>query len=332
VRSGYVWSKQGTPGFNGEVSTTTDTNLTLKANYYGFNGVQPFASLMVNAPTGKTALFGNAAFARMDSDLVDILTFGEGWNIGPTVGANFPITRDLMFTASVGYTNRGPYTREGAIEPTTGLQGTTRLDPGNNTTYTATLAYDDDRLAVTLTGTYTTETETTLDAAPLYKSGARWRGFFDIEYQWNAAWRSELTASVVHTNSNKVTQTGISDLVYEAFNSNSNVYRVDFETSYKMDRFSIGPTLGYLYRDANSWSSTAFQFLPAKTRWSAGMFAGYKVTPTFSINGRVEHIWIRENENPDKVVTALSVLLPGSGVPTISGDGWLISLGGTVKW
>lgn len=83
VRGGYVDASQTTPGMSGQVSTQTDTSITEKVTYLGLAGLQPFASVSINIPTGKTALLGNSANARMDPDLVEIPTYGEGWNIGP---------------------------------------------------------------------------------------------------------------------------------------------------------------------------------------------------------------------------------------------------------
>src|SRR5712691_11324427 len=107
VRGGTVHAQQGTPGMAGTVDTVTDTVTSGTLTYLGLNGLQPFVSLNLNLPTGRSALYGSAAFARMDPDLVEIATFGEGFNIGPTVGFNLPITRSLIFTSSVGYTWRG---------------------------------------------------------------------------------------------------------------------------------------------------------------------------------------------------------------------------------
>jgi hypothetical protein len=92
ARSGYVSAKQTTGGQTGAVTTTTDTTLTPTVTYLGWETLQPFTSVTLNLPTGKSVLYGNTRFARMDSDLVDIPTFGEGFNIGPSIGANIPFT------------------------------------------------------------------------------------------------------------------------------------------------------------------------------------------------------------------------------------------------
>ena len=85
-RGGWVWARQSTAGATGEVATATDTAMAATVTYLGTDGIQPFASLLINLPTGRSQLFGSAANARMDPDLVDISSFGEGFNIGPSFG------------------------------------------------------------------------------------------------------------------------------------------------------------------------------------------------------------------------------------------------------
>ena len=112
ARGGWVWARQSAPGLTGEVDTITDTAFSGTVTYYGWKGIQPFVSLGMNLPTGKPALFGPSANARMDPNLVDIATFGEGFNIGPTVGFTLPVSKDLLLTLSAGHTWRGTSTRQ----------------------------------------------------------------------------------------------------------------------------------------------------------------------------------------------------------------------------
>jgi hypothetical protein len=330
VRSGYVSARQTTPGASGEVSTTTDTMLNAKAAFLGWNGIQPFATLSVNVPTGKSALLGTSAFARLDPDLVDLATYGEGLNIGPTGGVNVPLTDDILVSAGGGYTYRGPYDREGAIDPVTLVQGLTHLKPGDQASANGTIGYDDDRLAIVLGGNYTVESTTFLDDQAFYKTGDRRRANLAVSYEWDKFWDSSATANYSHYNRNSVAMLGMPGLVPEQFNSNATVYRVDVDTTYKLGPWSAGPVGGYLFRDRNSWNSDSFQFLPAKTRWLAGGVMGYKLTPQTAINGRFEYYWISEGSNPQKI--ALGTALPGTAIPAVSGTGWLMSLAATVKW
>lgn len=126
VRGGWVKAAQTTTGLAGEVATSTDTAVSFNTTYLGWQGLQPFIALSANLPTGKSALFGTSVNARMDPDLVEISTFGEGYNFGPSFGLNVPIAGSLLFTTSVGYAYRGPFNRESAF-PTLPLVSTPTL-------------------------------------------------------------------------------------------------------------------------------------------------------------------------------------------------------------
>ena len=66
----------------------------------------------------------------------------------------------------------------------------------------------------------------------------------------------------------------------ERLNSNSNVYRVGLQHLFPIDQFQIGPVASFLYRDHNGYNSTTLQFVPQKTRWTAGMLAQYAPNAT----------------------------------------------------
>jgi hypothetical protein len=89
--------------------------------------------------------------------------------------------------------------------------------------------------------------------------------------------------------------------------------------------FTVGPTAGYLYRDHDGYDAATFSFVPAKTRWAVGGVANYNVTNKININGRVERVWIRENETPGPPAFAPLV-------PFMSGDAWVVAGGATVNF
>ena len=206
VRSGWVRSSQSTAGLSGTVETITDTVMSGTLTYLGINGVQPFVSMNVNAPTGRAALFGNEANARMDPDLVEIGSFGEGWNLGPSAGASFSITESMLLTASVGYTWRGRFDRERSsseINPT--VQNATSLDPGQVITGTLTLGYQDPQWSWSVTGTLSEESITRENGVDLYKPGLRYVASATVARNWPERWgQTTVNASYAHSNRNEV--------------------------------------------------------------------------------------------------------------------------------
>ena len=347
VRGGWVKAAQTTTGLAGEVATSTDTAVSFNTTYLGWQGLQPFIALSANLPTGKSALFGTSVNARMDPDLVEISTFGEGYNFGPSFGLNVPIAGSLLFTTSVGYTYRGPFNRELAfstlppgVDPALvanliDVIPTVRIDPGENTTVTAAINYGAGSFAAGLTGATSWELPTIVRDLPTFRPGLRHLLSLRSSYKWPEKWGvTELTAAAAHSNRNKlVFETATPTL--ERFNSNSNVYRVGLQHLFPVDQFQIGPVASFLYRDHNGYNSTTLQFVPQKTRWAAGMLAQYAPNASVTLNARVEHVWTRENESPTNDDVKLDVLakslIPASTVSVISGTAWQTSFGVNVK-
>jgi hypothetical protein len=329
TRAGYVKARQSTTGTEGSVSTATDTQVSGTATYTGINGLQPYLSLMLNLPTGRSALYGTTRFARMDPDLVDVPTYGEGFNAGPSAGVNVPITTSLLASFSVGYTYRGPFDREGLIDATTLIQPTDRVNPGDVVTGTATLGYVGNNVMLQGSFSYAAETQTTVTGIPQYRAGGRYVVTGSANYTWSPSWASSVNAFWNHGNRNEVLNAGLGVLVTEAFNSNTDVVRVNVEHTYSSGALSIGPVGSYLRRFRNSWDPLRFAFVPAKTRWSLGGSGQYKLTDTVALSMRVEHVWTQEDDSPDKILNG--VITAGTGIPALSGEGWIASIGAIAK-
>ena len=332
-RTGFVWASQTTAGNRGDVSTPVDSQLSGTVTYLGINGIQPFGTLMFNLPTGRSALFGNARFARMDPDLVDLQTYGEGFNFGPTFGVNIPITPELIVTLSAGYTSRGAFDHEAANF--LGLiTATDRIKNGNETTVTGSVAWTHGQLSVQGSIAHAWDGISTSTPGPLssdgfgeYRVGPRTTVSGSIGYAWNTQWSSSVNGYWVHTDKNDVLNAAGTMLIPDMFNSNTDVFRINFDSTFKMKNgVSVGPVVSFLDRNHNSWDPVAFAFVPAKTRVSLGGVAAYNALPNVKINGRVEHIWTHEETHPDVPG------FPGTGLPDMTGGSWLILGGVTVTY
>jgi hypothetical protein len=323
ARSGYVSSSQDTTGVKGSSSSFTDSSLSSTYSYLGWAGFQPALSLALNLPTGRTNFQGNSKNGKMDPDVVALGVTGEGFNFAPTLSANVPLSETSMLGFGVGYTSRGAFRREGTLPGTT-----TKLNPGDVTTFNASYGYQDETVALQLAASYSLESTTTLDGAQFYRSGDRWLLSATLAYAWNENWTTQAGVSMSHYGKNDVLTLGLPPLIAELFNSNSNSYPMSLSTSYAGEDFSIGPKLTYLYRDHNAWSPTSYQFLPAKSSWSFGLEGSYAASDTLNFTGSVERGWVHESDNPDKLLGG--IIIPGTGVPPYSTDSWRFSIGASI--
>ena len=327
LRGGYVGARQSTPGQSGNASTMTDTSFTTTVTYTGWEIAQPFASLAFNLPTGTAALMGQSRFARMDPDLVDIPTFGEGFNVGPTLGANIPLSENLMLTLGAGYTSRGAFNREGPTLPAP--QGTQRAKPGDVATASAALGYQDGPWTARLSSSYAIEQTTLLDGVAQYRAGPVFNLSLAAGYSWNDNWSS--SANFAYQYGGKNLLPSPITLAAEPFNSNSSVYRATIDTTYKTGAFQIGPTFSWLYRDHNGYDSTNLSFVAAKTKWSAGVVGRYSATDKISITGRVERLWVSEGGSPIKL-DPFGFPVLGTLTPQVVSNAWIVSLGASIQY
>lgn len=342
-RGGWIHARQSTAGLAGEVETATDTVAAGTLTYRGFAGLQPFVSVSTNLPTGRSVLFGAAANARMDPDMVEIGSFGEGFNIGPTLGFNLLFSPSFVLTASVGYTWRGPFDRENSLTPANANQAPsdaqilTGINPGNVLTGTMGLSYKDGPWAASVTGAISEETTSTETGTALYKAGRRYLGSATLAYSWpQDIGVTTLAAAAAHANRNDVLFLGASALITEPLNTNANVYRAGLQHLVPFDALWIGPTGSVLYRDNNSYDSMTLQFVPAKRRYAAGGVMQYAASDKISFNARAEHVWTHEGDRPSANGEKFSVLandfVPGSAVPVVTGRGWQISTGLNIQF
>jgi len=327
VRSGYIRSQQSTSTSASASESMTDTALATTWTYYGWNGVQPFVALNVNVPTAhwSAGATSNATLPtnKADSDIVKPV-LGEGWNVGPSVGANFALTPALIVSAGFGYTYRGPFTGT----TTTGVNsvGPASFNPGDVYTINTGLGWSGDTDIVQLSLAYSKETISYQDSAPLYRAGGRIIANLKAGHSWDDNWSTRGAFTFSHFGKNDVAMAGLPDLAHEVFNSNSNLYSATLEQVFSKDNYSIGPSVTYLYRDRNGYDPTTFQFIPAKTSWAAGLGAKAALRDNIKVSAKVEHIWVHEGDNPDKLIL-LNTILPGSGVPAAITRAWSVSVG-----
>ena len=335
VRSGYIWARQSTATSEFEARSMTDTTVSAKTSYYGFNGVQPFAALSVNIPTAHATTSGgntnSSATNKTDSDIVATPTFGEGWNVGPSVGTSLSFSETTIVSFGFGYTYRGPFM--GGVPPTTGTPTNTVADfkPGDVGTINAGLGWSGERAVVQVSLSYSMETTSYQDGMPLYRAGGRIIAGLKGGYTWDQNWSTRAAFNFSHFEKNEVSMAGLPNLVRETFNSNSDVFRVTVDQLYSKDNYSIGLTGSYLVRNHNGYDPSTFQFIPAKTSWSAGLTAQVTPAKNNTVSARVERIWVREDNNPDKF-DPLNAIIPGSGVPMTVTDAWVVSIGGNVRF
>ena len=314
ARSGYAFTKQETVSSAGSLNTLTDTILQSTLTYLSIDGFIPFISLNVNAPSGKSALYGKSRFVRMDPDLVDLANFGEGWNTGPTIGANIPISDELIFTIGAGYTARGEFPRE-TDDGSGSFMMSQKMNPGNNLSVNASVNYQIEPWSFAVGLSYTKESRTFIDGLANFRAGDKYIIIGSATRAWSEVWSTSLSGNATFAAKNDTIPFGGTSVIPELYNSNSRMIRFGLDHLWTEGNWSMGPSVSYLNRNKNSYNSINYSFIPAKTRLAAGGLAKYKFNDTMFLSTRIDRAWVQEKEYPLIFV------------PIVKSNAWFLSLG-----
>jgi hypothetical protein len=315
ARGGYVDSKQTTVGQSGGYSGFIDTLVAGTVTYKANPNIQPFLSLAMNLPTGQSALYGNARFARMDPDIVFVPTFGEGFNIGPTVGVVLPFDKDRSLTLAAGYTSRGSYTREDAATGTLPVE----VSPSDEISASALWRHKLNPKFTYwggLTYAWQSTTELALPGDNLrVDPGNRITVDAGARYSWTPLWHTTGRFGYTHISETSASDDLFGVLNTPGVNANNDTFFYSLEQLYGFDKYGVGVRGSYFHRDQNEYSVTVGSFVPAKDRYALTAFVALPATEQLFLNAAVSRIWSSEDADI------------GSGTPEIDIDAWTISVG-----
>lgn len=346
IKDGYVYSVQNTPGqearYEGPVDTQTSFNLTVLS----FESIRPLLGLALNLPTGNTYLPGNQRFTRMDPDLVDVGSYGVGFNVNPTAGFIFGLDEHTAISLSGGYTWQGDFTKEGinlsqvanpTPPPTTIVVSTfdlrQRVSPGNTFTANGNISSTFGALVLTSSLAYMGSSHASLDGGITGRAGAKWTGNSTANYQFDARAALSVNVSANFSEKNEIPN-GLGGLIPEAKNSNSLMVIGSVEPSYMAtEKLRLAVNYSFLHRDHNFYDQLENQFVPAKQKHLAGASATYALTQTASVTLRGSHAWVRQDDGPLLPTT----LLPPPPVlalqpPALTYGVWAGSVGANLRF
>lgn len=345
IKGGYVYSAQRTFGqsahYEGPIDTQASFNLTL----LNFDSIRPLLGLSMNLPTGNTYLPGNQRFTRMDADLVDVGSYGTGFNLNPTAGFIIGLTENIAASLSAGYTWQGNFTKEGinlaeipnpAPPPinisvsTLDLRQTVR--PGATHTLNANISGSFTNLVLITSAAYVGSSEASIDNKPSGRAGARFTANGTATYNFDQ--RTALTTNVSWSFAEKnEIPNGLGGLVVEPKNSNSNVYTGSVEPSYLLtERLKLATNYSFLYRDHNYYDPIQEQFIPAKHKYQVGASATYAVGNAASIVVRGSHSWIKQEDGPYLLSNVGPPAVVGPQPPALSYQAWATSVAANVRF
>ena len=335
AKTGYVWSSHRTPGqeasYNGPVDSQASLLVTLGTSY-----LRPVLGVAVNIPTGESVLSGQRRLTRMDPDLVELGTYGEGFNITPSLGVTFAPTANFIVTPSIGYSWRGEFDRESFV-PATGLfTGRHTIDPGDVLTASVSAIAKVGTWIIQGSAGYTAESEVYRDGVAIGKKGdgaiANVAALYPVSDKVNVL----LNGSWGYFGKNDVP--GSNGLVTELRNSNSHVFIGAIQPTYDLtDRLRIGFNYSFLYRNNNYYDTFQELYVPARVKHSVGPVLDYVIAPNATLSLAASRFWVVQDTGPNLVTQEIGVGLNtvinrANLPPELHFSGWSVSASAKVQF
>lgn len=351
LKSGYVNSNHA--GQQASIDTMLDTQITGTWTYIGAESYQAFFAIATNVPTGTSVLRGNQRLTRMDPDLVDVGSYGVGFNFNPTVGIVFAVDQYTAISVGAGYAWQGSFNRE-ALNPASvanqavcfltcppfnpQFDATRSVDPGDVVTANVNTSSIFGNLSIKSAFALMTEGNLKLDGVSVGRSGAKYSANTSATYKIDPRWTLLINGSWSFAEKNKIT-TISGALATEPKNSNSNIVIGSIQPMYAVsDKIAFGPNYSVLWRSENYYDIIEDQFISAKLKQSAGAIASYAIGPNASIRLQGSYFWI--HADPGAYLTTLQTIPPLQPAvlsrdyfpPSLSYTGWTAMIAGRLQF
>jgi opacity protein-like surface antigen len=340
VKGGYVYAASTTAGQEARYEGPVDTQVAFNLTLLNYDSIRPLFGLNLNIPTGNSYLPNGQRFTRMDPDLVDIGSYGVGFNVNPTAGFIFGVDEHTAISLSAGWTWQGNFTRDGVsivplvVSPTeTSTLSTTdlkqKVSPGNTYTLNGNVSSTFGSLSLNESFAYMGSSQASIDGITTGRAGARFTANFFAFYAFDPKTALGANVSWSFSEKNDIADTN-SALFVEPKDSNSNVIIASVDPSYMItDRLKIAGNYSFLWRDHNFYDPFEEQFIPAKQKHTVGASATYAVTDKATLTFRASHAWVRQ-ENSAFVPAAEEV--PAFEPPLLKYDVWAGSVAATINF
>jgi opacity protein-like surface antigen len=344
VKSGYVYSASTTAGqearYEGPVDTQASFNLTL----LNYDSIRPLLGLNLNLPTGNTYLPNGQRFARMDPDLVEVGSYGAGFNVNPTAGFVVGLDEHTAVSLSAGWTWQGAFTKDGldfSAFPTVTVNNQNltfaqtisdlkqKVSPGDTYTLNGNVSSTYGSLSLNSSFAYMGDSHASIDGIDTGRAGAKFTANGSANYKFddraslgaNVSWNFSAKNDIVDANS---------ALFGEPKNSNSNVVIASVDPSYLVtERLKVAANYSYLFRDHNYYDPFQDQFVPAKQKHSVGASATYSISQTTTLQLRGSHSWVKQDNGPFVLATDN---LPAFEPPLLKYQVWAASFAASVRF
>lgn len=284
----YVYTEADlSGGDSASLGTVVDTKLTSSYELVGKLPLDLLFGLDFNLPTGKTRLSRKELELVPDPELLPIDSFGEGFNVNPTVTA----ARSWGSVAAglaLGYLWRGSYDVSSDLED---------YDPGDvgNVTGEVRWAFAPEWQA-RLVGEYAFYGKDELDGEEVLKEGD-FASLF-AEARWlRDPWGASLSVQAIFRGKNEIPDAGGGGLETEDRNSHGDEWRMVLASRYDLDAVTrLTAAVRGLWVTENGYASSSARYVGARNKVSLTLGGVRKLTPKLEAGAELGGFYLHDDK------------------------------------
>jgi len=270
AKTAYVAAQTNFFGGDYDYSGLTDSVVGATFTATGYAGWQPFVTLDLNLPTGKSDVDFGESLTLADPDLVDLARYGEGFNTNLSAGASVFLTPSWTLTAATGFNWRGEY------RPYAGAGD--ELDPGDQFMALLRVQYLTDTQFGSLQLRYRTEGASRFFGQDIVDPGDRIELKGEAAVQLDALSTLSLLASGSWWDKNAYYDFFTDAAVKETANSNGAVYYAEIKYQRDLGKVDLRTFASIKRRTSNDYDTFDFRFRPKRTIWRVGASIDYALS------------------------------------------------------
>jgi len=246
--------------------------LDTKVNFsYDLSKGLPFGLIFgmdFNLPTGKTGLTQKELLFIMDPDLVPITSFGEGYNINPTLTAAKE-WGDLVAGLGIGYLWRGEYDFSESVKD---------YNPGDILNTSAEARYFFSPVwNGRVFGNYVWYGKDKVRSEDFYREGDYYQLGMGVNYS-RTKWLAGLTVRSIFRDKSRTQDAG-GGLSTENSKSRGNEWAGDLSINYQLDdETTLTSFIQALHVNKNGYSADEARFVGRREKYTAGIGASSEIT------------------------------------------------------
>jgi hypothetical protein len=272
-----------------------DAKLGVRYMMAGTLPVDILVGLDFNLPTGKTNLSRSQTSLIMDSDLVSVNSFGEGFNVNPTITVAKE-WQNWVVAAGFGYLWRGSYDFSADL-------GITEYQPGANYTTTAEIRfYPTPESYLRTFATHTRYATDTVMGKDFARQGNATIAGLSAYYGQQKSWNADIGFKyIVRAKAESESAVGI--LARDTANAQGDEYIIDLASRFILDSSTtLAIPIQYRFVAKNGYDEMSANFVGEREKVSLGVTLHRSLTRNVLVEAGIKGFYRHE----DKIANAVS--------------------------